>query len=49
MKIDLKLPGGDELHFEREPMSEERFGTVAVVAGVAIGLLFIVKFFALVV
>lgn len=30
-------PGGGELHFEREPMSEERFGTVAVVAGAPSG------------
>lgn len=25
MKFDVKLPGGGELHFEREPMSYERF------------------------
>lgn len=28
MKIDLKLPDGGELHFERQPMSKERFEAV---------------------
>lgn len=32
MKIDLKLPGGGELHIEKEPMSEDaRFSIVITV------------------
>lgn len=34
MKIDLMLPGGGELHFEREPMPQERFEALCWLTGI---------------
>ena len=36
MRIDLKIPGGGEFHFENEPMSEERLFGVGVLIVIAL-------------
>ena len=48
MKVDLKLPGRGELHYENGPMSSERFGAICVLVGLAITGFFVVEFFRLV-
>ena len=48
MKVDLKLPGLGELHYENGPMSSERFGAICVLVGLAITGFFVVEFFRLV-
>ena len=50
MKLDLKLPGGGEFHFERPPrapMSEERFQRLFWLAVLLIGSEAFIRFFAL--
>lgn len=34
MRIDLTIPGGGELHFERKPMPPERFEALCWLAGI---------------
>ena len=48
MKVDLKLPGRGELHYENGPTSSERFGAICVLVGLAITGFFVVEFFRLV-
>lgn len=36
MKFDCKLPGGGEIHFEREPMSWDRFQMICILIGIFI-------------
>ena len=43
MRIDLKIPGGGELHFENEPMSEERLFGVGVLIVIALFLHFFLE------
>lgn len=46
MKIDLKLPSGGELHFQREPkepMSKDRFEALCMLAAGAMVLVFVLN------
>lgn len=36
MKFDCKLPSGGEIHFEREPLSKERFEMICWLIGVIV-------------
>lgn len=36
LKFDCKLPGGGEIHFEREPLSKERFEMICWLIGVIV-------------
>lgn len=38
MRIDAKLPGGGEIHIEKEPLSGERFDSIiGLIGGLAAG------------
>lgn len=47
MKIDLKLPERGEMHFERQPMSKERFYAICALIATAICTRGIIEFFKL--
>lgn len=34
MKLDVKLPGGVEVHFEKEPIGWDRFCAICVLIGI---------------
>ena len=49
MKIHLKVPGGGEFHMEREPMSEDRFDFLSMLAAIGGCLFFLYQVLALLV